>query len=128
MCQGRVEVHRRYGADDTIQADPQQLRQVFLNLFLNSLESMNGSGGQLSVSTVRDGSRLAVTIKDTGHGIPKEQLHHIFDPFFTTKQGGTGLGLSVVHTIITDHRGTIRIVSHPGLGTTITLEFPVWRI
>ena len=121
----RVEVDRRYDANDTIQADPQQLRQVFLNLFLNSLESMNGSGGQLSVSTVRDRSRLAVTINDTGHGISKEQLQHIFDPFFTTKQGGTGLGLSVVHSIITEHRGTIAFDSQLHHGTTCKLTFPL---
>ena len=121
----RVEIERAYDGADAIQADPQQLRQVFLNLFLNSLEAMNGSGGKLSVATTRQGSQLAVTIEDTGPGIPNEHLEHLFDPFFTTKPHGTGLGLSIVQGIITEHRGTIAFTSEPHRGTTCTLTFPL---
>jgi signal transduction histidine kinase len=121
----RVEIKRSYEPEDTIQADPQQLRQVFLNLFLNSFEAMNGSGGMLSVSTTRQGERMAVTIQDTGCGIPKERLSHVFEPFFTTKHNGTGLGLSVVQGIIQEHRGTVRFASEPGQGTTVTLSLPL---
>ena len=136
--------------DDTIQADPQQLRQVFLNLFLNSLEAMtpppadspeannrssgptagggvNGHGGKLSVATAKADGRLTITISDNGPGIPKDQLNRIFDPFFTTKSQGTGLGLSIVHGIIKEHRGDIRIASDPGHGTTVNIEFPLIR-
>lgn len=148
-----VAVERRYACTDPIQADSQQLRQVFLNLVLNSFEAMtppparlpegpapdgaapplaaatgggvNGAGGQLSVRIERNGSHVVVTIADTGPGIPKEHLTHIFDPFFTTKSNGTGLGLSIVQSIITDHRGTIAFTSEPPRGTTCTLTFPL---
>jgi signal transduction histidine kinase len=121
----RIEITRTYDDTDTIQADPQQLQQVFLNLFLNSLEAMNGSGGTLSVATARHGSNITVTIRDTGKGISKEHLHHVFDPFFTTKSHGTGLGLSIVQSIVTEHRGTIAFESQPNRGTTCTLTFPL---
>ena len=138
----RITVERHYDGADTVQADPEQLRQVFLNLFLNSLEAMNGhaylprqegdheesrrrQGGQLSISTKQDGSNLTVSISDTGCGIPKEQLQRIFDPFFTTKEQGTGLGLSVVQGIIKEHRGSITFDSQPNRGTTCTLRFPL---
>jgi len=120
----RIDVERSYSSHDTIQADPQQLRQVFLNLFLNSLDAMNGHGGKLTVSTATADSRLTVTVSDTGCGIPKDDLKRIFDPFFTTKPSGTGLGLSVVHGIIKEHRGTIHIDSREGQGTRITVAFP----
>ncbi len=121
----RVEIERAYTDPGTIQADPQQLRQVFLNLFLNSLEAMNGSGGKLSVATARHNSCIAITIHDTGRGIPKEYLSHIFDPFFTTKSNGTGLGLSIVQSIISEHHSTIAFASQSNLGTTCTLTFPL---
>jgi len=121
----RIEITRTYDNTDTIQADPQQLRQVFLNLFLNSLEAMNGSGGTLSVTTARRDSNITVTIHDTGKGISKEHLNHVFDPFFTTKSNGTGLGLSIVQSIVTEHRGTIAFHSQPTRGTTCTLTFPL---
>ncbi len=120
----RIEVERSYDANGSIRGDPQQLRQVFLNLFLNSLEAMDG-GGKLSVSTVVRNGHLTVAIEDTGKGISKEHLSHLFDPFFTTKPNGTGLGLSVVHGIITEHRGTITLDSHPGRGTTVKIELPL---
>lgn len=121
----RVEVERSYDTDDTIQADPQQLRQAFLNLFLNSLEAMDGIGGRLSVSTRKTDNQLTVTIEDAGKGIPKEHLDRIFDPFFTTKHHGTGLGLSVVQSIIKEHGGTITIDSqvHQGTRCTVLLLF-----
>ncbi len=121
----RVQVHRVYDCDESVQADPQQLRQVFLNLLLNSLEAMDGQGGELAVATARHNGHLQVTIEDTGPGISKADLTHVFDPFFTTKASGTGLGLSVVQGIITEHRGRIDITSAPGHGTTVTLKFPL---
>ena len=120
----RVECSYGDGAE-VIQADPQQLRQVFLNLFLNSLEAMNGNGGALSVSTARNSSSLSIAISDTGPGIPKEQLSRLFDPFFTTKAGGTGLGLSVVQGIVNDHRGSIKVESQERQGTTVRIELPL---
>jgi signal transduction histidine kinase len=121
----RVEIERDYRDQGTIQADPQQLRQVFLNLFLNSIEAVNGTGGKVSITTTRQGSRITVAIHDTGRGIAKENLGRVFDPFFTTKSNGTGLGLSVVQSILTEHHSTIAFESHPNHGTTCTLTFPL---
>jgi len=123
--QRRVHVERTYSPTGTIQADPQQLRQVFLNLFLNSLEAMDGQGGTLTVSTTPQDGHLTVTITDTGPGIPKEHLSHLGEPFFTTKPAGTGLGLSIVHSIIQEHGGRITFKNRATGGACCTLLFPL---
>ena len=95
----------------SINGDKTQLKQVFLNLFLNSIQAMP-SGGILKISTsLIKKDRLLVTISDTGCGISKEQLPYIFDPFFTTKESGSGLGLSIVHRIVKEHGGKISVES-----------------
>ena len=121
----RIQIERSYDPDGAIQADPQQLRQVFLNLLLNSLEAMDGNGGTLSVTTATSHGQLIVAIQDTGPGIPDKHLTRVFDPFFTTKPHGTGLGLSVVHRIITEHRGTIAFNSQLNHRACCTLAFPL---
>jgi len=118
----RVHVTRHYNGINTIQGDPVQLKQVFLNLFLNSLDAMP-NGGQLSVATAGANGTLTVTVADTGCGMPQDYLNHLFEPFYTTKQAGTGLGLYVVQRIIHDHAGTIRVTSQHGQGTTIAVQF-----
>ncbi len=109
-----------------------RLQQVFLNLFLNARDAMP-SGGNLRVAT-SNGETVCVVVSDTGSGIAQEHIRRIYDPFFTTKstpsegQGrGTGLGLSVTYGIIQEHSGQIRVESHPGQGTTFTLDFPVTK-
>jgi two-component system sensor histidine kinase HydH len=124
----RVDIERIYAGSAVVQADPRQLQQVFTNVFLNSLEAVNGVGGKLSVTLSQQGSRIAVSIRDTGKGIPKEHLGHIFEPFFTTKASGTGLGLSVVQSILNEHGGTIAFDSQPSDGTTCTITFPSARL
>lgn len=119
-----VEVSRRYETRERILGDPQQLKQVFLNLFLNSLQAMNGLG-QLEVKTALRGSELEVSIADNGAGIAPKDLPHIFEPFYTTKPTGTGLGLAVVQGIIKEHGGRIALESHPGQGTTMRLFLPI---
>ncbi|MDP3722265.1 MAG: ATP-binding protein [Candidatus Omnitrophota bacterium] len=124
--QRRVHVERTYSPNGSaIQADPQQFRQVFLNLFLNSLEAMDGQGGTLTVSTTPQDGHLTVTIADTGPGIPKEHLPHLGEPFFTTKPSGTGLGLSIVQSIIQEHGGRIMFKNRPTGGACCTLLFPL---
>jgi signal transduction histidine kinase len=109
-----------------------KLQQVFLNLFLNAKDAMP-SGGTLSIVTI-NGHNVEVKVSDTGTGIAQEHIHRIYDPFFTTKNkpktghsGGTGLGLSVTYGIIQEHAGKIRVESHPGEGTTFSMEFPMVR-
>jgi PAS domain S-box-containing protein len=104
--------------------DPGQMRQVFINLFKNALEAML-EGGELTVTGNVEGDHLILTITDTGHGIPPEQVSNLFTPFFTTKQGGTGLGLTIVQGLISQHRGEITIDSEVQRGTTCTIRLPL---
>jgi signal transduction histidine kinase len=101
------------------------LKQVFLNIFLNSIQAMDSAGGTLSIETSTNDDNLSVIIKDTGVGIPEEDLKKIFDPFFTTKNEGTGMGLTLTHNIINDHSGKIYMDSTPGMGTTVKVELPL---
>ena len=108
--------------------DAGQMKQVLLNVILNSIYAMSG-GGTLTLSatlteekTGRAAFRLSVS--DTGVGIPAAQRSRIFDPFFTTRDEGTGLGLAIVHAIVEGHRGRIDVESVEGRGTTFTMVFP----
>ena len=106
-----------------IDADSEQLQQVFWNLLRNGLQAMP-SGGTLR-ATVKENSddRLQIIFSDTGRGMTPQQVEHLFEPFSSTT-GGTGLGLSIVYQIIRDHGGTINVRSREGHGTTITIELP----
>jgi signal transduction histidine kinase len=107
-----------------VDADGSQLKQVFLNVFLNAVQAMEG-GGTLSVEALRhENGRPLIRVMDTGPGIPEEALEKVFDPFFTTKKGGTGLGLSICYTIVKAHGGEIEIRSRPGEGTTVLVSLP----
>ncbi|MBI3324339.1 MAG: GHKL domain-containing protein [Candidatus Omnitrophica bacterium] len=123
LVERRIEVDRVYRDAVPLAADPQQLKQVFLNLLLNSLEAMNGAG-RLVLRTETQGTKTIVTITDNGCGIRHADHARLFQPFFTTKAKGTGLGLAVVRSIIEEHRGSITITSEPGQGTTVTLLLP----
>lgn len=108
-----------------IEGDAEQLKQVFLNLFINAVQAMEYSG-EIEVSTWQEERNFVyVKIKDTGSGINIEDLDKIFDPFFTTKPTGTGLGLAVVQRIISAHHGQVDIKSQVGAGTAITVKLPV---
>ncbi len=107
--------------------DPEQLQQVVLNLLTNALRA-TAPGGKVSVGLVaRDGKSLELTVQDTGAGIDDAVKARIFEPFFTTwtDRGGTGLGLAVVKSIVTEHRGTIEVESRRDEGTRFTLRFPL---
>lgn len=107
-----------------VEGDQDKLTQLFLNLFLNSLQAMD-NGGILSVTTEHTADRTLVVVADDGQGIDDVVKEKIFDPYFTTKNDGTGLGLSLSAKIVEDHRGSIDIESIPGRGTTVTITFPV---
>ncbi len=106
-----------------VEADPNQIKQVLLNLIKNSLEAMD-SGGQIILASGTAPHQIWFSIQDTGAGMSAEVLEKIFNPFFTTKEEGTGLGLSVIHKIITDHQGTIGVESAPGKGTKFLVRLP----
>jgi len=122
----QIEVVRGYGESDDVFADRAQLKQVLLNILLNSIDALDGRGC-IAISTVSDGGYVHVIVADTGRGISKSELGHVFDPFYTTKAHGTGLGLSVVHSIIREHRGHITIDSDVGRGTTVRMRFPMYQ-
>jgi two-component system NtrC family sensor kinase len=109
-----------------IPLDEAQMKQVFMNMFLNAAEAMSGRG-TLTISTSCDDGFVMVRIKDTGCGIPKQNLNKLFDPFFTTKKvgKGTGLGLAVTYGIVKSHEGTFDVKSEVGKGTEFILRFPV---
>ena len=106
--------------------DRDQWKQVFINLFQNSLQALR-AGGSLFVQTSFDpGSQKArIIIADTGCGMSREVLDKVFTPFYTTKETGTGLGLSIVYRIVKNHGGDIEIESEPGKGTTFTISLPL---
>jgi PAS domain S-box-containing protein len=109
--------------------EPDQLKQLFLNLFLNGLEAMT-AGGTLSVTIRADRERVdrglvTVRVTDTGPGIPREDLARVFEPFFTTKSSGTGLGLAICRSIADAHRAALWAEPGPaGIGTTFVVQFP----
>jgi len=104
--------------------DADKIKQVLLNLYLNSLGAME-SGGTLSIALFPQGNRMIrIDVSDTGKGIEERDLAHIFDPYFTTKPSGTGLGLAIVYRIIEAHDGEIRVKSKPGQGTTVSVFLP----
>ena len=108
-----------------VNADSEQLQQVFWNLARNALQAMPiPTGGTLRAVVQKHGqNRLRIAFSDTGRGMSPEQVEHLFEPFSSTT-GGTGLGLSIVYQIIRDHGGTINVRSREGQGTTITIELP----
>jgi signal transduction histidine kinase len=107
-----------------IMADKGQLREVFTNLIKNSLEACNKKG-EILIHTSKTDDHVEVRIKDTGPGVKEEDLGRIFDPFFTTKDGGRGLGLSIVHRILTEHGGGVECVSKLGEGATFIIRLPI---
>jgi PAS domain S-box-containing protein len=122
-------------------ADPSQMLQVLLNLCTNAAHAMRETGGELEIrlqameleaacatqpQNLRPGPHVCLSVQDTGHGMSTEVMTRIFEPFFTTKSPGegSGLGLAVVHGIITNHDGAITVESTPGQGTTFTVYLP----
>jgi len=122
-----IVIRKNYGRDlPPISADPNQIRQVFMNLFINAGHAMP-HGGDLEISTYRSADRkyICAALKDCGVGISEENLARIFDPFFTTKSEGTGLGLSISYGIIESNGGKIEVQSRTGEGTTFIVLLPV---
>ena len=127
-----ITVIRQYAPDaPPVRIDGDQIKQVFANILLNSVEAM-GDGGTITIATRQVKNEagepyLQVSFADMGCGIPADKIENIFDPFFTTKEslGNTGLGLSITKGIIDKHHGTIRIDSKLQEGTDVIIELPV---
>ena len=123
-----ITIQRRYEPDlPRIGIDPHQMRQVFMNLLINAHQAIDKQGTIFIETTCSSDNHIAVTIRDTGGGIPGGNLEKIFDPFFTTKTSdqGTGLGLSVSYGIVKQHGGDILVESTPGRGASFTVVLPV---
>jgi signal transduction histidine kinase len=125
---GEIELIKEFAQDlPKAMGDYQQLKQVFFSLLSNSLQAINGKGKLfLRVHPIsKNGSSLIrVEVEDTGSGIDPENLHNIFNPFYSTKESGLGLGLPLVHKIITSHRGQIEVDNHPGEGVKFIITIP----
>jgi signal transduction histidine kinase len=107
-----------------VEHDSDQIHQVLLNLLLNSVQAIEGSG-LVRVAVSKQDDAAVVTVSDTGRGIPPEHLPNIFRPFYTTKGNGTGLGLSLTRRIVEEHRGRIEVASSTGKGTTFSVILPL---
>jgi signal transduction histidine kinase len=109
-----------------ITADRVQLQQVFLNLMLNGIDAMKeaAGGSELTVKSEADGGELMISVRDTGVGLPPEQVDQIFKAFFTTKDYGTGMGLPISRSIIESHGGRLWFVGNSGRGATFQFTLP----
>ncbi|TAJ52787.1 MAG: hypothetical protein EPN60_01470 [Nevskiaceae bacterium] len=122
----RVAVERLFGDTPQIECSPSQLNQVFLNLFTNAAQAIDGEG-LITVMTGAEPGGVYVKITDSGSGMSDEVQRRIFEPFFTTKPvgKGTGLGLSIVFRIVEEHGGRIEVESTPGIGSCFTIHLPL---
>ena len=109
-----------------LSGEEERLRQVLINLCLNALES-TPAGGRVTLTVGAEEGRVWLTVDDTGPGVPEAVRDRIFEPFFTTKAQGSGLGLPIVHAIVTQHGGTLEVGAAPGGGARFLLRLPVAR-
>ena len=121
----RITVEKQYGAIPEVQCFPNELNQVFMNLFVNAAHAIKDTG-KIFIKTSTDGTTVTISIADSGEGISKENLSKIFDPGFTTKGVGvgTGLGLSISYNIIKKHQGEIKVNSSEK-GTEFLITIPI---
>ena len=122
----KATVIRDFGELSQVKCYPQQLNQVFMNLFVNAAQAIEKQG-EIHIITREIGANVEIIVSDSGQGIAEKNLTRIFDPFFTTKEvgKGTGLGLNVTYNIVKKHHGTIDVISELGKGTTFTVRIPV---
>jgi two-component system sensor histidine kinase HydH len=121
-----IRVTREFTSLPETKIDPDELKKALLNIMLNGIQA-TPLGGTLNINVYLNDSQkdVLIKIKDSGMGIPKENLSKIFQPYFSTKEKGTGLGLSIAHRVITDHKGKIEVESELGKGTVFTVTLPI---
>lgn len=119
-----VQIVRSYeGPSLHVSCDPNQLKQVFINMVKNSIEAMP-SGGTITIEAKADRSDIVIAVRDEGVGISEDKIRMLGQPFYTTKEKGTGLGMMVSLNIVENHGGRVNVTSEPGLGTEIRVFLP----
>jgi signal transduction histidine kinase len=122
----RISVERQQPLPE-IQADPEQLKEVLVNLVVNACEAMS-AGGDIRITEALEHidarQQAVIRVRDQGPGVPEALKDRVFQPFFTTKEEGTGLGLSIAARIIAEHGGWLSLDSREGRGTTFTISLP----
>jgi two-component system sensor histidine kinase HydH len=127
FSQKKIIIEKSFAPDlPKVGVDRDQISQALLNLFLNSLESIEGEGKiEIRLKKISQPPALEIAVTDTGRGIAREDLGKVFEPFFSTKRKGSGLGLAIVHQIVESHGGDIAVDSQEGVGTTFRITLPV---
>ena len=127
FSQKKISIEKSFAPDlPKVEVDRDQISQALLNLFLNSLESMDGEGKiEISLKKTSRPPALEIAVTDTGRGIAREDLGKVFEPFFSTKRKGSGLGLAIVQQIVENHGGEVAVDSREGVGTTFRITLPV---
>ncbi|MFL6447650.1 MAG: ATP-binding protein [Bryobacteraceae bacterium] len=124
-AQNNVTLRRTFDGDIApVKCDPEQMKQVLLNVVLNAIQAMP-RGGDVSVSAEKTENMLVLRVKDTGPGIPADRVDEIFDPFFTTKQNGTGLGLPIAYQIVEQHGGDLALENNSPEGCSFFISLPL---
>ncbi len=111
-----------------IRLDPEGLRRVFLNILTNAVEALEGLPGpavRIAAALDPKAGTIRVEVRDNGPGLTPEERSRMFEPYFSSKKGGTGLGLTIVKSIVNDHQGFIRVLPHQPSGTVLVVELPV---
>ena len=122
-----IEVETSPGEVLSTRADPDMILRAFLNLISNGVDAMP-KGGVLSVETKANDSDIEISIRDTGEGIPEENMEKLFTPLFSTKAKGVGLGLYITKSLVEAHNGTINVETVEGEGTTFTITLPTSEV
>ena len=121
-----LNFHWQCNTELTVEADPDLLLQVLMNLLKNSIAATS-SGGEISITGSEDEHHVRIIVSDTGDGMTEQECEKMFDPFFTTRKSGTGLGLAVSHQIIEQHQGVFEVETTKGQGTTVMVVLPKKR-
>jgi signal transduction histidine kinase len=100
------------------------LRRIVENLVSNAIDSLDGKGGTVTVTTEQGSGVVRIAVADTGRGMSKAELDRAFNDFYSTKPGGTGLGLSIVRRLVLDSSGSLKVETEPGKGSTFVVELP----